>query len=384
MYKLAVTLPPFSPDYSGICSALFELGGMLVIHDASGCTGNYTGYDEPRWFYSKSMVYSSALRNMDAVMGNDEKFIEKICKAALELSPEFICIMGSPVPMVIGSDLHGMAVEIEAKTGIPAFGFASTGLKYYDIGVSEALLAVSKRFVTHAYEKIPHSINLLGATPLDFTSNSNVRDYVNEFEKRGIKVNAVFAMNNDLEKLKKSSSASVNVVISASGYMLAQHFLRQFGTPYVIGQPIGERNSDKLCELIHLAENTGDNLFQKMNNEKEAEILIIGEQVTMHSLRCCLQEDFEITGTDIGYPFMNISEITTLSDIALTSENAMMKAVNSGKYSCVIGDPLYSHIIKRPVNFIPLPHVAVSSKLYWNNDKSLAGQKIKNILRGVI
>jgi len=86
----------------------------------------------------------------------------------------------------------------------------------------------------------------------------------------------------------------------------------------------------------------------------------------------------------ITYWLMGSLTGITLSDIALTSENAMMKAVNSGKYSCVIGDPLYSHIIKRPVNFIPLPHVAVSSKLYWNNDKSLAGQKIKNILRGVI
>ena len=50
MRKLCIKLPPFAPDYSGVCSALYELGGMSVIHDASGCTGNYTGFDEPRWY----------------------------------------------------------------------------------------------------------------------------------------------------------------------------------------------------------------------------------------------------------------------------------------------------------------------------------------------
>ncbi len=83
MYKLAVRLPPFSPDYSGVCSALFELGGMLVIHDASGCTGNYTGYDEPRWYDSNALVYCSGLREMDAVLGDDDKFIEKIVTISL-------------------------------------------------------------------------------------------------------------------------------------------------------------------------------------------------------------------------------------------------------------------------------------------------------------
>ena len=38
-------LPTLSPDFSGVCSTLFELGGILAIHDAGGCTGTYTGYD---------------------------------------------------------------------------------------------------------------------------------------------------------------------------------------------------------------------------------------------------------------------------------------------------------------------------------------------------
>jgi len=46
-------LAPFAPDYSGAVSVLFELGGMIVVYDAGGCTGNICGYDEPRWYGKK-------------------------------------------------------------------------------------------------------------------------------------------------------------------------------------------------------------------------------------------------------------------------------------------------------------------------------------------
>ena len=85
MSKLCISLPPFAPDYSGAASALFDLGGMIVIHDASGCTGNYTGFDEPRWFGSSSAVFCSGLRHMDAVLGNDDKLIRRIAEAAESL-----------------------------------------------------------------------------------------------------------------------------------------------------------------------------------------------------------------------------------------------------------------------------------------------------------
>lgn len=54
MARLSVHLPPFSPDYSGVSSVFFDLPVVVAIHDASGCTGNYTGYDEPRWYGASS------------------------------------------------------------------------------------------------------------------------------------------------------------------------------------------------------------------------------------------------------------------------------------------------------------------------------------------
>lgn len=69
MARLSLWLPPFSPDYSGASAVLFDLKTVTAMHDASGCTGNYTGYDDPRWYGSHSGIFCSGLRQIDAVLG---------------------------------------------------------------------------------------------------------------------------------------------------------------------------------------------------------------------------------------------------------------------------------------------------------------------------
>ena len=103
----------YAADTSGVCSALYELGGMTVVHDASGCNSTYATHDEPRWYDRKSMIYISALTESDVVMGNDGKFIRDVAKAAGELSPKFIAICGSPMPAMTGFDYSSAAEEIE-------------------------------------------------------------------------------------------------------------------------------------------------------------------------------------------------------------------------------------------------------------------------------
>ena len=40
-------IPCYTGDVSGVCSALFELGGMVVIHDPSGCNSTYNTMTKP-------------------------------------------------------------------------------------------------------------------------------------------------------------------------------------------------------------------------------------------------------------------------------------------------------------------------------------------------
>ena len=43
MRGLRKYLTPFAPDQSGAVSVLYEFGGIIVICDAGGCTGNICG-----------------------------------------------------------------------------------------------------------------------------------------------------------------------------------------------------------------------------------------------------------------------------------------------------------------------------------------------------
>ena len=75
MKSLLKHLSPFAPDQSGAVSALFEFGGLIAICDAGGCTGNICGFDEPRWFTRPGAVFSAGLRDMDAILGRDDKLV---------------------------------------------------------------------------------------------------------------------------------------------------------------------------------------------------------------------------------------------------------------------------------------------------------------------
>ena len=94
-YKI---IPVYTADVSGVCSALYELGGMVVMHDPSGCNSTYNTHDEIRWYDQDSLIYISGLTEIDAVMGNDAKFIYDIEETARELKPKFIALAGSPIP----------------------------------------------------------------------------------------------------------------------------------------------------------------------------------------------------------------------------------------------------------------------------------------------
>ncbi|MBQ7981537.1 MAG: oxidoreductase, partial [Oscillospiraceae bacterium] len=134
MKQTARIISTYTADVSGVPSALFELGGMVIMHDASGCNSTYNTHDEPRWYDFDSMVYISGLTEMEAIMGDDEKLIGDIVSAASELHPEFIAIAGSPIPMMIGTDFKAVASVIEKRTGIKTFGIDTNGMHTYISG----------------------------------------------------------------------------------------------------------------------------------------------------------------------------------------------------------------------------------------------------------
>ena len=113
MKGLRKVLTPFAPDQSGAVSVLYGLGGMIVIIDAGGCTGNICGFDEPRWHDVRSAVFSAGLRDMDAILGRDKLLVSKIADACKRIDASFIALVGTPVPATIATDYKALKRMLE-------------------------------------------------------------------------------------------------------------------------------------------------------------------------------------------------------------------------------------------------------------------------------
>lgn len=289
-YQTHVFTSTYTADVSGVCSALYELGGMTVIHDPSGCNSTYSTHDEPRWFDTDSLMFVSGLDEMTAVLGDDNVLIDDVTHAVRDLKPRFVTLCSGSIPHIIAFDCKGVAHLLEKRTGVPMLPVTTTGNRSYVAGVGAALTEWVKRFADPtespyrvgssgspdcsastlegaagpeccAVKKLngaadpgacgneSFSVNLLGVTPLDFSINGNVDAMRKVFEDAGIPVNCCAAMGESFDSLRHIFHASVNVVVSSCGRRLALYMEQTAGIPYVEGTPIGAYGAARLPEL---------------------------------------------------------------------------------------------------------------------------------------
>lgn len=351
MKQTSRIISTYSADTFGVASALFELGGMVVIHDASGCNGTYTTHDEPRWFDMDSMVYISALSEMEAILGDDEKLISDIVSTARELCPKFIAIAGTPIPTMTGFDFEAVAALIEERTGIPTFGFPTTGMNTYVSGASMALEAVARRFVEETTERTSQpSVNLLGLTPLDFSVNGQDTSIARWAESEGYQILSRWAMGSSLEEIALAGRAHLNLVVSASGLAAARVLQQRFGTPYRVGIPM-----DGSLEISNLP--GGD-------------IVVIGEGVYALSVASAL-ERYSGKGVRIICTTECDGVLLRSKDQHLTDEEDIQSALTGA--GMVIADPLFQPICPAGARFVPLPSESFSGRIYRSQIPDLAG-----------
>ena len=411
-------IPIYTADVSGVCSALYELGGMTVMHDPSGCNSTYNTHDEIRWYDQDSLIFISGLTEIDAIMGNDRKFIDDIEHAARELHPKFIALAGSPIPFMNGTDFPAIARVIETETGIPTFAVPTNGMHDYVYGAGIALEEIAKRFtketdtenITHSQKnadriaeteraddnnlsdqgslsekaqnlnpqekkirfgcgvnlhlqeqenKFGRSVNLLGVTPLDFGPQKNVEILKENLRKYGWSVLSTWAMGDTLETLRMAGKADVNLVVSAVGLRAAKVLQENFGTPYVIGTP-NEWLAEDIAKALEQPV-ASKCVYLNHRMQKDAEITLIGEPVTMGSLAAGIEKTYE-RSVRVFCPLKDCDSFIGEKDAIVLGEEAMEEALKDVKI--VVADPLYRPICPKECTFYELPHVAFSGRIY--------------------
>ena len=381
MKQIASRISIYSADAFGVCSALYELGGLCVMHDASGCNSTYNTHDEPRWYDFDSMVYISGLSEMEAIMGDDQKFIDDIVYTAKELSPNFIAMAGTPIPTMIGTDFKAIANIIEKETNIPTFGFDTTGMHSYVSGAYKAFEALAKRFLkrndkesrVEKKESIDKEsreakntiikVNILGATPLDFSINKSVEAMVDLLKENNFEVISTWAMGSSLEYIKNAGDADVNLVVSYSGMGAAKYMYENLNIPYVIGTPFGKEFANKVIEDLKEVKSTKENKISYSNRkiDKDAEITIVGESIMSESLAYAITKEKNKTVNVIS-SLETDEKLLLEGDKIAIFEDDIEKCLKNSK--TIIADPLFRPICPLDSNFISLPHEAFSGRIY--------------------
>lgn len=385
MKQTARILSTYSADTFGVCSALYELGGMVVIHDPSGCNSTYTTHDEPRWFSKPSQIFVSALTEQDAILGNDAKLIADIEAAAKELQPRFICLIPSQIAHMIATDCRAICRILEKKTGIPAFTLPTNSMHYYERGIYFALQKLADlacqslsesdaapapaapdwlseeslaRFV-QAKAPAPLCVNVLGATPLDFAMNGSIGSIRHWLEARGCRITSCWAMDSDLDAILTSHRADLDLVVSYGGLGAARVLRERAGIPYLVGLPFSQ------LQPIDTPSNAPSNA------RAGRPAYIIGETVFAESLARALETALGLPRSAITaiVPMETDSELLQPGTLCLTDECELIPRLHEA--GLIIADPLYEPICPSSAAFVPLPHIAFSGRLYENDIPNL-------------
>lgn len=349
-------LTPFAPDQSGAASVFYELGGILVICDAGGCTGNVCGFDEPRWFGERSAIFSAGLRDMDAILGRDDRLVAKLTDAAEKIDANFAAVIGTPVPAVIATDYRALQRMCEKKTNLPILTVDTNGMELYDVGEEKAWLTLFKIFAgkdaasqKEASEEDDSSkkmkIGVLGLTPHD-VSDLNIEEKFRKSENENTHY-ICYGMRAGIDKVKTAGLADKNLVVAPAALETAKYLEKEFGTPYEVGYPFV------------------DELIPELDYERK-KILIIHQQVIANAIRQEIRtrSDEQNTEVTVASWFMMKSELSEEGDLSLKEEMDYCKLVQNGNYDIVFADENMRGLIPGfKGTFVNVRHFAVSGKL---------------------
>lgn len=349
-------LTPFAPDQSGAASVFYELGGILVICDAGGCTGNVCGFDEPRWFGERSAIFSAGLRDMDAILGRDDRLVAKLTDAAEKIDANFAAVIGTPVPAVIATDYRALQRMCEKKTNLPILTVDTNGMELYDVGEEKAWLTLFKTFAgkdvasqKEASEEDDSSkkmkIGVLGLTPHD-VSDLNIEEKFRKSENENTHY-ICYGMGAGIDKVKTAGSVDKNLVVAPAALETAKYLEKEFGTPYEVGYPFV------------------DELIPELDYARK-KILIIHQQVIANAIRQEIRtrSDEQNTEVTVASWFMMKSELSEEGDLSLKEEKDYCKLVQNGNYDIVFADENMRGLVPGfKGTFVNVRHFAVSGKL---------------------
>ena len=253
-------VPPITSDYSGACSVLYGENILKILISPNGCK-TPVAYDEIRNI-DHSLQYCTSLNELEIVTGEIKGLKENIKEIISQNQKiEFIAIISTVVPQIIGMDLESIVENIEETLDIPCVSINTNSFENYYSGISLTLNSLANKFMLEN-KKIKNTVNIIGYSPLTFGKIEKLEELFSLIKSLDLNILTVFSDNLSLEKIKNSTSAELNLVLSYEGLALAKYMEKEFSIPYVIINVVSKYG-------IENTENILKNYFYKIDNSFE-------------------------------------------------------------------------------------------------------------------
>ncbi|MGN0205032.1 MAG: oxidoreductase, partial [Coprococcus sp.] len=206
---------------------------------------------------------------------------------------------------------------------------------------------------------------------------------------------STWAMGDGLETISRAGEADVNLVVSSVGLRAAKVLYEKFGTPYVVGAPVGsfaKRLSAAMeravesgeCEVAYLTArilasgsgdadtdtDTGISASSSVGEHDVADITLIGEPVTMGSLAAAIENQYGRSAR-VLCPLEEWEGLLAPKDEAVCGEEEIEEKLKNAKI--IVADPLYKPICPKDARFYELPHIAFSGRIFLKKIKKMPG-----------
>ena len=373
-------VPPITSDYSGACSTLYGENILKILISPNGCK-TPVAYDEIRNI-DYSLQYCTSLNELEIVTGETKglkESIEEIINQNKKI--EFIVIISTVVPQIIGMDLESIVENIEEILDIPCVFINTNSFENYYSGISLTLNSLAKKFMVEN-KKIKNTVNIIGYSPLTFGKIEKLEELFSLIKSLDLNILTVFSDNLSLEKIKNSTSAELNLVLSYEGLALAKYMEKKFSIPYIIINVVSKYGIENTENILKKYFYKIDNSFEKLEKSgklDDRKVMIIASPFMAINIADSLRKDFSFANI-LALSFIKESrkfkKIEYLEFLNIVNtEDDLKEKIKEYKPDILISDPVYKNLINDGVTFIPLLHYGYSTRLYLELDYEYCGKK---------
>lgn len=364
--KMSLELPPPPPDFSGIASLLQGWDIYPFLLTPGGCTGCISLADG---MGEDFFLERSRFTDMELAVGGESLAVEGIAAGFAEAGRNLCCIMGSPIPALIGMDTDFIVQKLAVK-GVPALYLPCSGYEAAQTGITKALLRLGKELLP-LENRQERKINVLGWSPLAFAGKEVLQEAVAFLRNQGFKV--AFWGQGSLEEAKKGGEACLNWVVAAEGIGLARWMKQELAIPYFEGLPLGQAGMNhwqqKIAALLGFP--FQDKAFLEPPDSRQERVLLLGQPLVLRALHSFLT-------TELGFSRISMGLYAPTADLCrlfspYTDEGMFLFADPSALLEGGEGPRM---ILSDPLLFPVLSQLFPAAGLYPLYDPMLSGRWI--------